>query len=64
MCPTDADAIIDAVRTHGILAGNPLSRYFGPSARNLVGDGNERHSDDDFELLCGALSRATMVKVG
>ncbi len=64
-CPTDADAVMEAVRKHGILAGIPLSRYFGPSARNLLlVTATDRHSDEEFELLCGALSRAAMVKVG
>ncbi len=64
-CPTDADAVIETVRKHGILAGIPLSRYFGPSARNLLlVTATDRHSDEDFELFCGALSRASLVKVG
>jgi glycine dehydrogenase subunit 1 len=64
-CPTDADAVIDAARKHGVLAGIPLSRYFGPSARNLLlVTASERHSDEDFDALCSALARASLVKVG
>jgi glycine dehydrogenase subunit 1 len=64
-CPTDADAVIDAARKHGILAGIPLSRYFGASARNLLlVTASERHSDEDLEKLCSALTRASLVKVG
>jgi glycine dehydrogenase subunit 1 len=64
-CPTDADAVVDAVRKHGVLAGIPLARYFGPSARNLLlVTATERHSDEDFDALCSALARASLVKVG
>ncbi|HXV14216.1 MAG TPA: glycine dehydrogenase, partial [Candidatus Krumholzibacteria bacterium] len=64
-CPTDADAIIDAVRKHGVLPGIPLSRYYGPVAHNLLlVTATDRHSDEDFELLCSALARASLVKVG
>ncbi|MCI0452328.1 MAG: aminomethyl-transferring glycine dehydrogenase subunit GcvPA [Candidatus Latescibacteria bacterium] len=64
-CPMDADMVIDAARKQGVLAGIPLSRYFGPSARNLLlVTATDRHTDEDFEKLCGALSRAALVKVG
>lgn len=64
-CPSDADAVIEAARKDGVLAGIPLSRYFGPSARNLLlVTASERHSDEDFEALCRVLSRAALVKVG
>ncbi len=64
-CPTDADAVVEAARQHGVLAGIPLSRYFGPGAGNLLlVTATDRHSDEDFDRLCSALSRASMVKVG
>jgi glycine dehydrogenase subunit 1 len=65
MCPTDASAVIDAARKDGVLAGIPLSRYFGQSAGNLLlVTATERHADEDFERLCSALARASLVKVG
>lgn len=64
-CPSDADAVIEAARKDGVLAGIPLSRYFGASARNLLlVTATERHADEDFEKLCAALKRASLVKVG
>ncbi len=64
-CPTDADSVIETARKDGVLAGIPLARYFGASARNLLlVTATERHADEDFEKLCSALSRAAMVKVG
>ena len=64
-CPADADAVTDAARKRGVLAGIPLSRYYGPSARNLLlVTATDRHSDDDFNVLCDALKRASLVKVG
>jgi glycine dehydrogenase subunit 1 len=65
MCPTDADSVIETARKDGVLAGIPLARYFGATARNLLlVTATERHADEDFEKLCGALSRAALVKVG
>jgi glycine dehydrogenase subunit 1 len=64
-CPADADAVTDAARKRGVLAGIPLTRYYGPSARNLLlVTATDRHSDDDFNSLCDALKRASLVKVG
>ncbi len=64
-CPTEANVVIDAARKDGVLAGIPLSRYFGTNARNLLlVTATERHSEEDFEALCSALSRASLVKVG
>jgi glycine dehydrogenase subunit 1 len=64
-CPTDAGVVIEAVRKNGVLPGIPLSRYFGSNARNLLlVTATERHSDEDFETLCSALKRASLVKVG
>ena len=64
-CPADADAIVAAARRDGILAGIPLSRYFGAAARNqLLVAVTEKHQDGDFEHFCAVLKRAAMVKVG
>ncbi|HEX5131804.1 MAG TPA: aminomethyl-transferring glycine dehydrogenase subunit GcvPA [Candidatus Krumholzibacteria bacterium] len=64
-CPTDADAVVTAARAEGILAGVPLSRYFGAEGRNLLLVAvTEKHQDDDFEKFCAVLKRAAMVKVG
>ena len=64
-CPTDAGAIVAAARRDGILAGIPLARYFGSSARNLLLVAvTEKHQDEDAERLCAVLKRAALVKVG
>jgi glycine cleavage system P protein (glycine dehydrogenase) subunit 1 len=64
-CPTDAGAVIAAARKENILAGIPLSRYFGESARNdLLVAVTEKHQDEDFEAFCAVLKRAALVKVG
>jgi glycine dehydrogenase subunit 1 len=64
-CPTGADAVIAAARKEGILAGIPLSRYFGPAASHLLLVAvTEKHQDEDFEKLCAVLKRAALVKVG
>jgi glycine dehydrogenase subunit 1 len=64
-CPTDAGAVVDAARKDDVLAGIPLARYFGAPARNLLlVTATERHADEDFEKLCAALKRASLVKVG
>ena len=64
-CPTDATTIVDAARTEGILAGIPLSRYFGAAARNLLLVAvTEKNQDEDADKLCAVLKRASLVKVG
>lgn len=64
-CPTDADAVVAAARKENILAGIPLSRYYGVPARNLLLMAvTEKHQDEDFERLCAVLRRAALVKVG
>lgn len=64
-CPTDADAVVATARKDDVLAGIPLARYFGAPARNLLlVTATERHTDEDFERLCAALKRASLVKVG
>jgi glycine dehydrogenase subunit 1 len=64
-CPVDASVVITEARKEGILAGIPLSRYYGDDARNLLLVAvTERHQDEDFEHLCAVLKRAAMVKVG
>jgi glycine dehydrogenase subunit 1 len=64
-CPSDAEAVVTAARQQGILAGIPLSRYFGDAAKNqLLVAVTEKHQDEDFERFCAVLKRAAMVKVG
>ena len=64
-CPTDADTIVAAARRDGILAGIPLARYFGSSARNLLLVAvTDKHQDEDAERLCAVLKQAALVKVG
>jgi len=64
-CPTDAATVIDAARKEGILAGIPLSRYFGAGARNLLLVAvTEKNQDEDADKLCAVLKRASPVKVG
>ena len=55
-CPGAATGIVGAARREGILAGIPLSRYFGDAAANqLLVAVTERHTEKDFEKLCGVL---------
>ncbi|HET6349355.1 MAG TPA: aminomethyl-transferring glycine dehydrogenase subunit GcvPA [Candidatus Krumholzibacteria bacterium] len=64
-CPTDAQAVVDAARREGILAGIPLERYYGASARNLLLVAvTEKNQDEDAEKFCAVLKRAALVKVG
>ncbi|HEX6790331.1 MAG TPA: aminomethyl-transferring glycine dehydrogenase subunit GcvPA [Candidatus Krumholzibacteria bacterium] len=64
-CPSDATAIVEAARREGILAGIPLSRYFGAAARNLLLVAvTEKNQDEDAEKFCAVLKRASLVKVG
>ena len=64
-CPTDAAHVIEAARREGILAGIPLSRYFGAGARNLLLVAvTEKNQDEDADKLCAVLKRASLVKVG
>jgi len=64
-CPVDAEAVVRAARMEGILAGIPLSRYYGTSARNqLLVAVTEKHQDEDIERFCSVLKRSAMVKVG
>jgi glycine dehydrogenase subunit 1 len=64
-CPTDAAGIVETARREGILAGIPLSRYFGATARNLLLVAvTEKNQDEDADKLCAVLKRAALVKVG
>ncbi len=64
-CPTDAETVVAAARKENVLAGIPLSRYFGPPARqHLLVAVTEKHQDEDFDKLCAVLKRAALVKVG
>jgi len=64
-CPGDARSVIEASRKEGILAGIPLSRYYGASASNLLLVAvTEKNEDDDADKFCAVLKRAAMVKVG
>ena len=64
-CPTDAESVVEAARGAGILAGIPLSRYFGAAARSLLLVAvTEKNQDEDADKYCAALKRAALVKVG
>ena len=64
-CPIDAAAVVEAARREGILAGIPLSRYYGAAARNLLLIAvTEKNQDEDADKLCAVLKRAALVKVG
>jgi glycine dehydrogenase subunit 1 len=56
-CPVDAGAVVEAARREDILAGIPLSRYFGKDARNqLLVAVTEKHNETDFEKFIKVLS--------
>ncbi|UCG52362.1 MAG: aminomethyl-transferring glycine dehydrogenase subunit GcvPA [Candidatus Latescibacterota bacterium] len=51
-CPVDAETIIAKARDKGILAGIPLTKYFGADYRNdLLVAVTEKRTDADFEKL-------------
>jgi glycine dehydrogenase subunit 1 len=64
-CPGDATAVVEAARQEGILAGIPLSRYFGAAAANLLLVAvTEKNQDEDADKYCAVLKRTSPVKVG
>ena len=57
-CPKDAEAVVKAARGDGILAGIPLSRYFGDAARrDLLVATTEKHTEADYERFCSVLRK-------
>lgn len=55
-CPNDAAAVAQAARQDGILAGIPLSKYFGDQAKShLLVAVTEKHNEQDFEKFCEVL---------
>jgi len=55
-CPVAADIVVAKARERGVLAGIPLSRYFGDDASNdLLIALTEKRSDEDLQLLCDVL---------
>jgi glycine dehydrogenase subunit 1 len=55
-CPCRATVLADAARREGVLAGIPLSRYFGERAENhLLVAVTEKHEQRDFEKMCSVL---------
>jgi len=64
-CPVDAESVVEAARKEGILAGIPLSRYYGAAARKLLLVAvTEKNQDEDADKFCDVLKRASLVKVG
>jgi glycine dehydrogenase subunit 1 len=58
-CPIDAAEVCRRAREHDVLAGVPLERYFGESARNqLLVAVTEKHFTEDFDRMVGALRAA------
>lgn len=55
-CPVPAGAVIDSARRAGFLAGIPLERYWGDSAKNdLLVAVTEKRTDEEFEQFCSVL---------
>jgi glycine dehydrogenase subunit 1 len=57
-CPVDAESVIRKARESRMLAGIPLARYFGASAkRDLLVAVTEKRTDEDFERLCRVMEK-------
>ncbi len=57
-CPGDAADVARSARADGILAGIPLSRYYGEVARDLLLVAvTEKHTDADFDDFCDSLKK-------
>lgn len=59
-CPVDATTVISAARKVGILAGIPLSKFYGSDAKNdLLVAVTEKRTTQDFEAFCSILKNVS-----
>lgn len=55
-CPVDAMQVVETAHRHDILAGVPMAKYFGDTARNeLLVSVSEKRTEPEFDKFCKVL---------